>query len=320
MTTDPLLEALRAAGDGHRSGAALARDLGLTRSAVHKRMEKLRGAGYVIEGTHRLGYRLVAGGLGGDGRAASASSTPSFRGWGAPLVRFAAVGSTQDEAKQRALAGAPEGLVVVADRQTSGRGRLGRAWSSPQGGLWFSLILRPSLAPDAAPTVALAAALDWARVLRDSGVAAEVKWPNDVWVGGRKVAGVLTEMSAEIGRVHWLVLGVGVNVNNAPPRATRVPATSLRRCTGRAWDLASLLDRWLAAFASTYAELQRHGFAVLREAFERHSLLNGRTVEAQGPDGSRRGRVLGVDEAGRLRVRTANGESRWSAGEVCLLG
>ncbi|MGQ0645187.1 MAG: biotin--[acetyl-CoA-carboxylase] ligase, partial [Elusimicrobiota bacterium] len=239
-TTD-VLRCLRQAGEKRVSGAALAARLGLTRAAVHKRVEKLRAAGYGISGVPRLGYRLSA--------APDTLNLKSPAGsLGRPFFRHDVLPSTQDEAKRLALSGAAEGTLVAAERQTRGRGRLGRPWVSPPGGLWYSLVLRPSLSPGRVPALTLVAALDWARVIRRrTGLPAEVKWPNDVWIGGRKAAGVLAEMSSEADRVHWVVLGVGVNVNNPAPRGVRAPAASLSDESGSVFSRGDLLAAWLRA-------------------------------------------------------------------------
>lgn len=304
-----LLGLLRAAGDKALSGADLARRLGVSRAAVHKRVEALRAGGHAIVGVNRLGYRL--------GREAAVWGRALFQpGWGRPFHHFASVGSTQEAAKAGAAAGEKAGALFVADRQTAGRGRLGRSWSSPAGGLWYSLLLRPAIRPDAVPALALAAALDWARLLRARGVAAAVKWPNDVWVEGRKLAGVLTEMSAEPDRVHWAVLGVGVNVNNAPPAKALTPAVSLKGLTGAGWPLPPLLADWMARFRETCRAVEAGGFGAIRAEYARHSALEGAAVSVATPGGEVAGSAEGVDEAGRLLVRAAGGIVALSAGDV----
>lgn len=306
-----LAKALSAAKGRYVSGGLLAARLGLSRAAIHKQVEKLRAQGYAVTGTNRLGYRLektpdllVAGPVAGwpQGRSTCLATTDS----------------TQEEAKKRALAGAPEGVLVSAETQTAGRGRMGRRWISPSGGLWYSLVLRPPVAPGLVPALVLVAAMDWARVIRRrAGLDARVKWPNDVWVGGRKVAGILTEMSSEMDRVHWAVLGVGVNVNNPAPRTTGgVPAGSLSGLTGRPLARQALLNDWLKEFARSYRAYARGGFAPFRKKFRGLSVLEGLTAVCRTAEGVLRGKVLGIDDLGRLKLRT-NGEIKLiSEGEV----
>lgn len=176
---------------------------------------------------------------------------------------FGSVGSTSDVARRLAAAGAPEGTVVVAGTQWAGRGRRGDPWHSPRGGLWFSMVLRPGLPDDDAHGVCAAASLAVSRAVRvAAGVPAEVKWPNDVLVGGRKVAGVLVEG----GRAGNYVLGVGINVNvpaDEMPVAAGYEATSLEREAGRRFDRAELLGAFLSEFEPRYIALKRGGVAAI---------------------------------------------------------
>ncbi len=314
MTTDSLLARLRAA-DGPLSGSALAGSLGVTRAAVHKRIEKLRASGHRISGTNRVGYRWSGSSVRLD---ASTLKGPLAR----DVVHRRVLGSTQDAAKALAVRGAAEGTLVIANRQTAGRGRLGRRWSSPAGGLWFSLVLRPAVRPDRVPALPLVAALSWVEVLRARGVPAGVKWPNDVWADGKKIAGILTEMSAETDRVQWVVLGAGVNVNNRPPWSLpggrSVPAGSVAQWTGRV-VLEELMGDWLARFSRSYAQFLRGGFSPFRAAFERWSVLQGERVSFEGPSGPSEGRVIGVDRDGQLRLISGRGKTTCGAGEVSLI-
>ena len=304
-----ILDLLKEAGGKPLSGASLGRQFGLSRAAVHKRITRLRAQGHLIGGTPRIGYLLKRR----SDRPASGDYKP---GWGRPFLFFETIPSTQDEAKRAAAQGAPEGALFVAERQTAGRGRLGRRWDSPAGGLWYSLLLRPPLAPSAAPGLALAAALDWARLLEKRGLPARVKWPNDVWIGRRKLAGILTEMSSETDRVQWVVLGVGVNVNNPVPKGLLYPAVSLKSETRQDWSRGELLSEWMARFAKTYAGYLKRGFPSIRKDFVRLSLLRGRLARFEVEGRQFLGRVLGVDADGRLRVRSGSLEKTISAGDV----
>jgi BirA family biotin operon repressor/biotin-[acetyl-CoA-carboxylase] ligase len=313
LTAKPDLIELLSRRPGTRvSGSDLAQALGMTRAAVHKRVAKLRAQGFRIDGASRLGYRWV-------GAADRLEPGGLRRGFVRDVHLFDALPSTQDEAKTRALAGAPEGTLIVADRQTAGRGRLGRAWVSPPGGLWYSILLRPPIAPDAVPALILVAALDWARVLEARGVPARLKWPNDLWVEGRKVAGLLTEMSAEMDRVHWAVLGVGVNVANDPPGGTDVPAASLKQWLGDRVTRQELLAAWIDRFSKSYRRFAADGFVPFRPAYAARSWLRGRAVRFQTAAGAATGRAAGVDATGRLMVETPRGTVAVAAGEVSLL-
>lgn len=313
MTAAPdLIELLTRRPGALVSGSDLAKALGLTRAAVHKRVAKLRSQGFQIDGASRRGYCWV-------GAADLLAPAGLRRGFVRDVRRYDALPSTQDEAKTRALSGAPEGTLIVADRQTAGRGRLGRTWISPPGGLWYSIVLRPPVAPDAVPALILVAALEWARVLESRGVPARLKWPNDLWVEGRKVAGLLTEMSAEMDRVHWAVLGVGINVSNEPPTNTEVPAAALKEWLGNRVTRQELLSSWIDRFSASYRRYGAAGFAPFRRAYEARSWLRGRSVRYQTATGTATGRAGGVDAVGRLRVETPRGSVAVAAGEVSLL-
>ena len=175
------------------------------------------------------------------------------------------------------------------------------------------------MTPARAPALALVCALDWARLLKeDFGVDAGVKWPNDVWVGEKKLAGVLAEMSSESDRIHWLVLGVGVNANNAPPSKSAISAVSLRGIFGRNVSRRELLSGWLRRFRKSYSVYQREGFLPFREAYTDLAVLNGRQISFDAEDRDVSGIVRGVDDEGRLMVQTADGPGVLAGGEIHL--
>jgi BirA family biotin operon repressor/biotin-[acetyl-CoA-carboxylase] ligase len=302
------------------SGEELARRLGCSRAAVWKHVATLRRDGYAIEARHARGYVLTVS----PDRVSPAALAPHLTGSWREIVWRAEIDSTQHLARERARAGAPEGTVVVAEAQRSGRGRLGRAWFSPPGvNLYLTVVLRPARAPAVVPQLALVAGVAVADALRDvAGVDARLKWPNDVLVGGRKVAGILTELEGEAERVGFVLVGIGVNVNGAAaefPPELRATATSLRVACGRTVDRALLAGRLLAAFEARYGRFLAGGFAAIRPAFEATAFLTGREVRVSGPDTTAAGRVLGVDDDGALRLAGAGGEMlRIVAGEVTL--
>jgi len=234
------------------------------------------------------------------------------------VVHLPTCSSTQDLAKEGALGGDNEGLLVWADRQTQGRGRLGRRWSSPLGGLWFSLLLRPKIRPEQVPALVLVAALDWVHVLRSRGVPAQVKWPNDVWAEGKKIGGVLTEMSAQPDRVHWVVMGVGLNVNNRLPLQPLVPAGAVNEWAPSVRSEDLLWD-WAARFGASKSRYERDGFSGFRRGFEGVSVLKSQRVTFETPEGVGEGRVLGVDHLGRLRLRVGRKTVVFAGGEVTLV-
>ena len=320
MTLDERLVAwLRDAG-GAVSGEELARRLGCSRTAVWKRMAALRRQGYGIEARRADGYRLT----GVPDRLGPAELAPYFTGRWRTIHWLAEVDSTQRVARDLARAGAAEGVTVIAERQTAGRGRLGRQWNSPAGlNLYCSIVLRPPLAPAAVPQIALVAgAAVAAAVAEQTGRRPAIKWPNDVLLEGRKVAGILTEMDAEVERVHHVIAGIGVNLNapaRAFPPALRTKAGSLLGITGRRVDRAAFAARLLAALEARYGRFLTAGFDAVRSEWESWSCLTGTEVRVAGPDGETTGRVLGVDADGALRLEQPDGSTvRVVAGEVTL--
>jgi BirA family transcriptional regulator, biotin operon repressor / biotin---[acetyl-CoA-carboxylase] ligase len=236
---------------------------------------------------------------------------------------FPEVDSTQRVARDLARQGAPEGTVVIAERQTAGRGRLGRTWHSPPGlNLYCSVLLRPPLPPAAVPQIALVTgAAVAAAVLDETGVRPALKWPNDVQLAGRKIAGILTEMESEMERVHHVIVGIGVNLNAPPgsfPRELRDKASSVLAITGRRVERAAFVGRLLAALEARYGRFLSSGFSTVRAEWESFSCLTGVEVRIADPAGELAGRVLGLDDDGALRLATAGGEVRIVAGEVTV--
>ncbi len=296
-----LLDRLRKA-PSYVSGEALAEEMGVTRAAVYKQIKKLRGQGHVIRGTNRVGYRL-------EKSKGDRWSTDMFPGpLGRPLHHFSTLGSTQDEAKTRALRGEAAGGLVVADTQSKGRGRLGRAWSSGAGGLWCTLLLRPRLRPAQVGGLVLVAAWAWAELLRErAGLDAAVKWPNDVWVGRKKVAGILAEMSSEMDRVHWVVLGMGLNMNNTLPAALKTQADTLKNLMGSAQPRVEWLSRWLTQFATHLHAYEKSGFSVFRDRCQNQLVFKSQKVSIDSARGRLSGVLKGLDEDGRLLLETETG-------------
>ncbi|HLC21107.1 MAG TPA: biotin--[acetyl-CoA-carboxylase] ligase [Candidatus Methylomirabilis sp.] len=239
---------------------------------------------------------------------------------------FQVLGSTNDEAAALAASGAAEGTVVIAEAQRRGRGRMGRGWASPRGlGLYVSVILRPPIPPQEAPALTLMGAVAVADAIeRTSGLAAWVKWPNDLVVRERKVAGILGEMAAEASRLHHVILGIGINVNQTEvdfEGELRQTASSLRIEVGHPVDRTAMvhslcehLDRWYQRFLSD-------GVATILERFRRRCVTLGRVVVARSGDQELRGLALELDGAGALVIRdTGGGLHRLLAGEVTLTG
>ncbi|TYO99864.1 BirA family biotin operon repressor/biotin-[acetyl-CoA-carboxylase] ligase [Geothermobacter ehrlichii] len=319
-----LLRLFREAGGQHVSGARLSRELGISRAAVWKQIELLRARGYRIEAERSRGYRL----LGGPDRV-TPEEIRSRLGEslvGRRVVCFERTDSTNLQALRLAEQGAEEGTVLIAEAQDAGKGRLGRSWLSPPGvNLYTSIILRPEIPPWDAPQMTFLAAMAVVRAVEEvCALSPRVKWPNDLLLGGRKVAGLLSELSADMDRVRAVVLGIGLNVNMSPeqiPSTLRYPATSLAIEGGRNYsriDLACAICRHLDALYRLYRE---RGFEPVRLAWEANCDLIGRRVEVSCGEGTLRGRVRGIDGDGALLLDgPGGGVERILAGDVRPLG
>lgn len=324
MTTDAqILAALRAAGDGTISGAELSQRLGLTRAAIWARIEELRRLGYEIEASPHLGYRLLSTPdvLHADDLLTRLGKT---RVVGRDIRVFQETTSTSDVAEKLARDGVKEGVVVFAESQTKGRGRLGRRWLSPPGkGLWFSVLLRPDLRPQEATQLTIAAATALRRAIQiETGLSPDIKWPNDILIRGRKVAGILTELSAELDRVKHVLLGIGVDVNLTAgelPIELRRSVTSLKAETGKSVFRPALAVAILRELDADYARVCGGQFAGVAEEWARFCTTRGEEVTIVMGERRVRGRAEALDEAGALLVRTEHGHlERVIGGDVTL--
>jgi BirA family biotin operon repressor/biotin-[acetyl-CoA-carboxylase] ligase len=304
---------LAAANGAFVSGESIARRIGVSRTAVAKQVQGLRECGYRVESANRRGYRLVA--LPEETVPPEVERLVTDPFWNRFDGRVV-TDSTNDDCKRLARDGVPEGAVVVAAEQTAGRGRLGRQWISPRGGAYFSALLRPPVAPADAPPLALVCSLGIAAALEAAGAPVMLKWPNDVYLGWRKLGGVLLEMAAEADRVQWVVAGCGINVRRTPELAPEAAALDEVAPMRPAEVAAIALD----GIAQAYREFVRAGFAGLVEQYERRHLLPGREVTVRDLAGRivAHGEAMGVDGMGRLLVRTAEGPVPVVAGEVTL--
>ncbi len=259
------------------------------------------------------------------GEFESFSQSLATRCLGRDFRYLAETDSTNTRAMVQARQGAPEGCLVLADSQSAGRGRLGRRWISPAGSsLLFSLVLRPPLPLSAAPQITLMLSVALCRALRQScGLPAEIKWPNDVLVRGRKVCGILVEMEGQPDRLDFLVAGVGLNVFQREadfPAELRDAASSLRREGGEDLSRPALLRAILEETERAYDQLLQKGFQPILGEWQRLSAMTGRQVRVQTRGGQMEGMALGLDPDGALQLRLDNGViERLLAGDVTLL-
>lgn len=322
---DRVLAGLRRAEDQSCSGQSLSDELGVSRNQVWKHVQRLRRRGYGIEGEPGGGYRLIGtpDRLYPEEIAANLETT-----WLARSVEHLdETESTNDLASERGREGAPAGHTVIAERQTAGRGRLGRSFYSPAYlNLYTSILLRPTLSTHDAPTLIHATAVGCANAIAETlsdRTAIEIKWPNDILLGSLKTCGILMEMSAEATRLDFAVLGIGVNLNvdrEDFPDEFRHRATSLRTHSGTAVDRIRFAQ---TLFRELETSLERHaagGFEALRGDYEDLFRMTGQEVRVRDLGGGERvGTVLGIASDGALLLESSPGRpERIVAGDVTL--
>ncbi len=304
------------------SGEEISKTLSVSRTAIWKHINSLKGEGYDIKALPRNGYCLKI-------RPDILSLEEINIGLqtsvlGKTLHVFDEVSSTNDLLKKMAAEGAAEGTVVLAEHQIKGRGRMGRPWLAPKGGgLWFSLVLRPALKPFQASQLIFVSAVGVCRALRKyTGLPVAVKWPNDLLLDGKKVCGILTELSAEIDLINYIVIGIGINVNQQvwelPPELQHI-AGSLAMSAGHSFNRAGLLRSLLFELEQEYHDYLARGFdAVLQRWRQLDSTLGHEVIITSGGE-SFTGVARDIDEMGRLLVKTPEGDLRQvMAGDVSL--
>jgi len=317
-----ILSALRAAPEGV-SGGELARKLGVSRAAVWAHIEALRAVGYDIEAGPHLGYRLLSAPdvLHADDMYSRLGRT---RVIGREIQVFEETTSTNDLMARLARGGVKEGVVIFAESQSKGRGRLGRRWISPaRKGLWFSVLLRPDIQPQAATQLTIASATALARAITlQTGIVPEIKWPNDLLIRGKKIAGILTEMSAELDHLKEAILGIGIDVNletNEFPAALRKTATSIRIESGQMVDRAGLAVAILRELDRDYDRIKRGEFDVIAEQWQERCTTIGSQVSIRIGDRVIRGRAESLDADGALLLRGQHGHlERIIGGDVTM--
>ena len=309
--------------DGYVSGQELCRRFGVSRTAVWKVINQLKEEGYEIEAVRNRGYALKgAGDVLSEAELLSCLKTE----WaGGRTVYFDATDSTNVQARRLAEAHAPHGTLVVSDRQDGGKGRRGRSWASPSGvGIWMSLILRPEIAPSSASMLTLAAALAVREgIQEETGLSPLIKWPNDLVLNGKKICGILTEMSTELMEIQYVITGIGINVNQREfPSEIRDTATSLSLEAGRCFRRSSLIAAILKAFEKDYAAFLKTGdLSLLLEEYNACLVNRGKEVCILDPSGEYRAVAEGIDESGSLLVTLPDGTRREIiSGEVSVRG
>jgi len=307
---------------GFVSGQELSELLGVSRTAIWKAIRQLEESGYEIEAVRNKGYRLVSE---PDLLTTEAIASKLSTEWaGQEILSFDEIDSTNNEVKRRAEAGAGHGLLAVSEVQTAGRGRMGRPWSSPAGsGIWMSLLLRPALSPIQASGLTLVMALAVREaIMAMTGADCGIKWPNDIVSEGKKVCGILTEMSAEPDRINHVVIGVGINVtDDSFPEEIRDRAISVWQICGQKIRRAELIAEILKRFEHFYdLYLQNGNMSALLEEYNAALINRGRKVRVLDPAGEYEAVAEGINASGGLIVEKDGQRKEIISGEVSVRG
>lgn len=317
-----ILRMLKTADD-YLSGQELCESFHVSRTAVWKVIKQLEAEGYLIEAVRNKGYRLKQA---GDVLSKAELESGSGTEWaGKNVLYFDETDSTNSEAKKAAEAGAPHGTLAVADCQNGGKGRRGKTWSSPHGaGIWMSLILRPDMHPGSASMLTLVAALAVAEGLEKSaGIKTVIKWPNDIVCGGKKICGILTEMSTEAEYINYVVTGIGINVNTEEfPEEIRDVASSLYLETGKHISRSGIVGAVMEAYEHYYAVFMKtFDMSLLLEEYNGRLANKGRAVRVLQTGNEYTGTSLGINKEGELLVETEDGSIKEViSGEVSVRG
>lgn len=305
---DLAMEILKVLREGETSGEEIANRLGVSRTAVWKAISKLKKFGYEIETRKKAGYRLI--------------STPDLspyevaeaclRSCATELIKEIHYYTETDSTNQRAKEEMREGLLVIAEKQSAGRGRLGREWSSEEGGLYFSLVILPGLPIDDLPKITLLSGVAVCEAL--SFVNAKLKWPNDVLIDGKKVCGVLSEIGGEVDS-PLVIVGIGINVNNPVPEELKEKATSLKEVTGKELNRAEILEKTLHEFSKYYGLLLNGKWEEIRQRWRELSDSIGKEMVVKLANREYRGLAIDIDESGGLLLKIGDKIERVYSGE-----
>ena len=309
--------------DGYISGQELCNKFGVSRTAIWKVMKQLKEAGYNIEAQQNKGYHIVSAPDVMD--AAELKSIWKPKWVGCEILYFDSIDSTNTKAQELAEKGYPSGTLVVADKQIAGKGRRGRNWESPSGcGIFMTLMLKPGINPNNASMLTLVSALAVAKALADiTGKDAKIKWPNDIVIDGRKVCGILTEMSAQFDYINNIVIGIGINVNNSSfPEEISATASSLRLLSGgKKYRRAEIIEKIMEYFEKYYSIfLETEDLSALVNEYDAMLVNMKRQVKVLDPKEPFEGTAMGITKTGELIVDTWESRKLVSSGEVSVRG
>ena len=301
--------------DGYVSGERISEQLNISRAAVWKHIKKFKEDGYEIESVTNKGYRLISSpDIITESCIKSGLNTEFI---GQKLFIYDETDTTNERAK--ANSDAPEGSVFSAEVQTHGKGSRGRGWVSPRGtGIWHTILLKPDISPLEVSQITLVAGL---AVCKAIGLDSKIKWPNDIVIGGKKVCGILTEMSAEMDMVNYVVCGIGINVNTESfDKEIEHRATSMYIESGVKYRRDEIIARLMNEFEYYYKKFLNDGLSAILDEYKKYCVTIGRDVSVIFKKETVTGKAVDVDENGALVVETANGIIRVTSGEVSVRG
>ncbi len=303
-----ILEELKKA-DNYISGEELGEKLSVSRAAIWKGIQKLKEQGYVIEAVSNKGYYLLPEqDLYNEMEIKEELNTKKI---GKEIYFYEQTDSTNQCIRRLAKEGKPEGVIAIAEIQTAGKGRRGKSWQSPKGtGIWFSFLLKPNITPPEAPLLTLLAGLAVCRAIRQqTALEAKIKWPNDILIAGKKVCGILTELDAEMDSVHFVITGIGINVNTEIfPEELQKGATSLKIEKGEAISRKLILKAVIEEFEKIYLQYEKEcSFLPFREEYKKYCINIGKELQILGKQNFT-GMGLDITEQGELLVKKETGE------------
>lgn len=306
-----LIDAFTTANGDYLSGQYLADLIGCSRTAVWKHIEELRKHGFELEAIQRKGYRIIKTPEQISADEVRLGLTTDFLGQN--IHYQDSVESTQKIAKTLSYENAPEGTVVIAEEQLSGRGRMNRVWHSPKyTGVWMSMILRPNIPLQKAPQLTLITAVAVVKAIEEvTKLAPAIKWPNDILLHGKKVTGILTELQAEADQIFAIIIGVGINVNQKLedyPEDLRNIATSLMIESGEKVSRAQIIRSILSNFEKLYLLYLEQGFTPIKLLWESYAISIGKMIVARTINENIRGKALGITEDGVLLIEDETGK------------
>jgi len=304
---EQILEMLKDHPEEFVSGEDLSEALNISRTMVWKHISSLREDGYIIESVTGRGYMLKE--IPDLLLPFEIKRNLKTEFVGRQIHHFDELASTNLRARQIA-SDSPNGTIIVAERQLEGRGRMGREWSSPPDGIYLSMILKPGIPPDHIHRLTLVAGVAAAEVLNELGLKAEIKWPNDILINGKKVCGILTEMDAEMNAVNYVIIGIGINANtdlDMLPPITRIGATSIKEELGREVDRVAITQNFLERFERHYVTFLTGDLHPVLEYWREHSSTIGRRVKIVTKFRTIVGEAVGIDHDGALIVELDDG-------------